>query len=334
MKHLNKFNEADIQNPHAWRNKPAAEKETNILDMVRGGDVDALEDFLHANEADLKRNVTMAAKFSAPGASNENPTIYDYVMDTYSDLVDMEAVDKWLKYDRKKPEASRRDIDEHGNDWYGFDHPEDLGERLKYIKTFESFKLNEGQDMMFMPVDPIAGMGDLYYDIADAIRNKIDEVTESLKKATAPEVAKIKSFMLKTFGTTIPEINEKTIEKLKKVLGLDAIKGTYKEGENIVVKICGLVQQILGFNIRTFAGIPFGIVLGCLMGPSPSSITLGIVGPIALLWLFIEIMKLFGYNGEDFADFGKHNPSKDIRSKKTLMGKIDRLIGVERVGVD
>ena len=148
MKHLNKFNEAEIQNPYADRNKPAAEKEINILDMVRGGDIDALEDFLHANEADLKRNVTRAAKFSAPGTRNENPTIYDYVMDTYSDLVDMEDVDKWLKYDRKKPEASRRDIDEQGNDWYGFDHPEDLGESFKHIKTFEGFTSEETEEVV------------------------------------------------------------------------------------------------------------------------------------------------------------------------------------------
>ena len=155
MKHFKRFNEAEIQNPYADRNKPAAEKEINILDMVRGGDIDALEDFLHANEADLKRNVTRAVKFSAPGTRNENPTIYDYVMDTYSDLVDMEDVDKWLKYDRKKPEASRRDIDEQGNDWYGFDHPEDLGESFKHIKTFEGFtgKYNTSEENARIVVD-------------------------------------------------------------------------------------------------------------------------------------------------------------------------------------
>ena len=155
MKHLNRFNESEIPNPHAWRNNPAPEKEINILDMVRGGDIDALEDFLHANEADLKRNVTMAAKFSAPGTRNENPVIYDYVMDTYSDIIDMEAVDKWLKYDRKKPEASRRDIDEQGRDWYGFDHPEDLGESFKHIKTFEGFtgKYNTSEENERIVVD-------------------------------------------------------------------------------------------------------------------------------------------------------------------------------------
>ena len=141
MKHLKKFNEAEIINPHAWRNRPTPERETNMLDIVRGGDIAALEDFLKANNDKLNKLVNQAAKFSAPGTRNENPTIYDYVMDTYSDLVDMEDVDKWLKYDRKKPEASRRDIDEQGRDWYGFDHPEDLGESFKHIKTFEGFKV-------------------------------------------------------------------------------------------------------------------------------------------------------------------------------------------------
>jgi hypothetical protein len=142
MKHLKKFNEAEIINPHAWRNRPTPERETNMLDIVRGGDIAALEDFLKANNDKLNKLVNQAARFSAPGTRNENPTIYDYVMDTYSDLVDMEDVAKWLKYDKKKPEASRRDIDEQGNDWYGFDHPEDLGESFKHIKTFEGFTGN------------------------------------------------------------------------------------------------------------------------------------------------------------------------------------------------
>ena len=160
MKHFKRFNEAEIQNPYADRNKPAAEKEINILDMVRGGDIDALEDFLHANEADLKRNVTRAVKFSAPGTRNENPTIYDYVMDTYSDLVDMEDVDKWLKYDKSHRDyvaskSNGRDIDSEGNDWYGFDHPEDLGESFKHIKTFEGFtgKYNTSEENARIVVD-------------------------------------------------------------------------------------------------------------------------------------------------------------------------------------
>jgi len=131
MKYLKRFNESEITNPHAWRKGPETEKETNVLDMVRGGDVNALEDFLHTNEADLKRNVTMAAKFSAPGTRHQNNEIYDYVMDHYNDIIDMEAVAKWLKYDRSHRDyvaskSNGRDIDSEGNDWYGFDHPEDL----------------------------------------------------------------------------------------------------------------------------------------------------------------------------------------------------------------
>ena len=126
MKHLKRFNEAEIVNPHAWRNRPTPERETNMLDIVRGGDIAALEDFLKANNDKLNKLVNQAARFSAPGTRNENPTIYDYVMDHYNDINDMEDLSKWIKYDRKNPADNRRDIDEHGNDWYGFDHPEDL----------------------------------------------------------------------------------------------------------------------------------------------------------------------------------------------------------------
>jgi len=126
MKHLKRFNESEIINPHAWRNRPTPERETNMLDIVRGGDIAALEDFLKANNDKLNKLVNQAARFSAPGTRNENPTIYDYVMDHYNDIIDMEDLSKWIKYDRKNPADNRRDIDEHGNDWYGFDHPEDL----------------------------------------------------------------------------------------------------------------------------------------------------------------------------------------------------------------
>ena len=87
---------------------------------------------------------------------------------------------------------------------------------MKHIKTFESFNINETMDMMTMPVDPIVGAADVYSDIADAIGNKIGEITNALKKAASPEVDKIKAFMLKTFGTTTPEFNEENAEKFRK----------------------------------------------------------------------------------------------------------------------
>jgi hypothetical protein len=186
---------------------------------------------------------------------------------------------------------------------------------MKHIKTFESFNINETMDMMTMPVDPIAGAADVYSDIADAIGNKIGEITNALKKAAAPEVAKIKAFMLKTFGTTTPEFNEENAEKLYKVLGLASIKEGYQEGENLAVKLCGLIKQILGINMYAWAGIPLAVVIGGLMG---SGVAVGavLIGSWSLLWIFTKLMNLFGYGNTedaDVADIGDYDPSHDAR---------------------
>lgn len=185
---------------------------------------------------------------------------------------------------------------------------------MKHIKTFESFNINETMDMMTMPVDPIAGAADVYSDIADAIGNKISEITNNLKKAAVPEVDKIKAFMLKTFGTTTPEFNEENAEKLYKVLGLASIKEGYQEGENLAVKICGLIKQILGANIYAWAGVPLAIVIGGLTS-SLVSVGAALIGSWALLWVFTKLMNLFGYGDEntDVADIGDYNPSHDVR---------------------
>lgn len=185
---------------------------------------------------------------------------------------------------------------------------------MKHIKTFESFNINETMDMMTMPVDPIAGAADVYSDIADAIGNKIGEITNALKKAASPEVDKIKAFMLKTFGTTTPEFNEENAEKLYKVLGLSSIKEGYQEGENLAVKICGVIKQILGVNIYAWCGIPLAVVIGGLMG-SGVAVGAALIGGWALLWVFTKLMNLFGYGDEntDVADIGDYNPSHDVR---------------------
>ena len=185
---------------------------------------------------------------------------------------------------------------------------------MKHIKTFESFNINETMDMMTMPVDPIAGAADVYSDIADAIGNKISELTNNLKKAASPEVAKIKAFMLKTFGTTTPEFNEKNAEKLYDVLGLSSIKEGYQVGENLAVKLCGVIKQILGINIYAWAGVPLAIVIGGLMS-SGVAVGAALVGGWALLWMFTKLMNLFGYGDEntDVSTIGDYNPSRDIR---------------------
>jgi hypothetical protein len=51
---------------------------------------------------------------------------------------------------------------------------------MRYLKTFESFNINETMDMMFMPVDPIAGAADVYKEIGDYIKNKMTELVKFL----------------------------------------------------------------------------------------------------------------------------------------------------------
>ena len=187
---------------------------------------------------------------------------------------------------------------------------------MKYIKKFESFNVNETMDMMTLPVDPIAGSADVYSDIADAIGNKIGEITNSLKKEAAPDVSKFKDFMIKNFGTSTPEFSKENVEKLSKVLGLSSIKEGYQEGENLAVKLCGTIKQILGINMYAWAGTFLATVIACLMGGSYGTFGVALIAGYALLYLFTKLMELFGYDGEgDVAGIGNYNPSQDIRRR-------------------
>ena len=188
---------------------------------------------------------------------------------------------------------------------------------MRYIKTYESFNVNETMDMMFMPVDPIAGAADVYKDIAKAIGNKISEITTSIKKAALPEVEKIKDYMIKIFGTTVPAYTEENAQKLYDALGLSSVKESFQEGENLAIKLCGRIKQVLGINIYAWAGIPLAIVLGGMMMSSTLAVFGILIGSFALLFLFTKIMQVFGYGNEDtdVADVGDYNPSQDIRNR-------------------
>lgn len=188
---------------------------------------------------------------------------------------------------------------------------------MRYIKTYESFNVNETMDMMMMPVDPIAGAADLYKDIAKAIGNKIGEITSSIKKAALSEVEKIKNYLLKIYGTTVPSLTKENAQKLYDSLGLDSIQENFKEGENLAVKILGRVKQVLGINIYAWAGIPLAVVLGGMLIGSTAAVFGILIGAFALLFLFTKIMQLFGYGNEetDVAGIGDYNPAQDIRNR-------------------
>lgn len=53
---------------------------------------------------------------------------------------------------------------------------------MKYLKTFESFSIDETLDMFTMPVDPIANAADVYSDFYKQIKSKIKTFFSALKK--------------------------------------------------------------------------------------------------------------------------------------------------------
>ena len=90
---------------------------------------------------------------------------------------------------------------------------------MKYIKKFESFNVNETMDMMFMPVDPIAGAADLYSDIYDEaksyLKDKFNQFEEKLEQAV---------------DSILPKIDgEKVMESVEKFFGKDPLKLTSED---------------------------------------------------------------------------------------------------------
>jgi hypothetical protein len=82
---------------------------------------------------------------------------------------------------------------------------------MKYIKTFESFKLNETLDMMTFPVDPIPATLDVYADAFDSAKQTIVEFADDL-------VGGVKNFE-KSISSLIDFLFEKIgLEKAVKAL--------------------------------------------------------------------------------------------------------------------
>ncbi len=141
---------------------------------------------------------------------------------------------------------------------------------MRYIKTYESFNVNETMDMFTLPVDPIKGAADVYKDIYNSIKDTaIKPVLEWLEdkgydllesiKPSKESVKKIYDFMMKTFGTISPDLNSETVSKMIDALKLEkVVKENYQEddyhtveGENIIVKILGTLKYLFGLNIAS-----------------------------------------------------------------------------------
>lgn len=52
---------------------------------------------------------------------------------------------------------------------------------MKHLKTFENFNINETMDMMFMPVDPIDKMGDIYSDFYKEMKKSFFKFIDGIK---------------------------------------------------------------------------------------------------------------------------------------------------------
>jgi hypothetical protein len=89
---------------------------------------------------------------------------------------------------------------------------------MRYIKTYESFKVTETMDMMFMSVDPIAGAADVYKEIGNYIKTKLTDLVKFLGD-------KYDSFMkglTSLADSIISEIGdgaEKVLENIEKMFG-------------------------------------------------------------------------------------------------------------------
>jgi acyl carrier protein len=166
--------------------------------------------------------------------------------------------------------------------------------------------------------DYIKGVSELEANAIDTIKDKLANIIIDYAKIQKEDVKKIADFLIKTFGTTKPELNKDNAIKLSKALGLDSILSEgFKEGENIGVKIIGRIKQLLGINIYAWAGIPLAGVMGYLFG-APAAI-ISLIGGWALMGIFTKIMEKFGYGDSDTTDvasIGNYRPGQDIRNKE------------------
>lgn len=144
---------------------------------------------------------------------------------------------------------------------------------MKYIKTYESFKVNETMDMFTMPVDPIKGSLEVWSDIWDSVKsffNGAKELfTEGLKKISkafldvlgAEEIIKkIEQYFrmpagdldVKTAFRTLMEKNKAIVENRERELEMQAHMDLSKT-KDIGQKILSILQGI--FAVNAFGGL-------------------------------------------------------------------------------
>ena len=82
---------------------------------------------------------------------------------------------------------------------------------MRYLKTFESFNINETMDMMFMPVDPIAGAADVYSDIWNSMKEyakKGVDFLEGLSEKASELLDKLIGYLKMPFEDILKKIEQ------------------------------------------------------------------------------------------------------------------------------
>lgn len=89
---------------------------------------------------------------------------------------------------------------------------------MKYIKTYESFNVNETLDMFTLPVDPITGAAGVYKEIANFIKTKMTDLVKYLGDKLNLFIEKLSSLC----DSIVDEIGSganKVLENIKKGFG-------------------------------------------------------------------------------------------------------------------
>ena len=89
---------------------------------------------------------------------------------------------------------------------------------MRYIKTYESFNVNETMDMMFMPVDPIAGAADVYKEIGNYIKTKLTDLVKFLGDKFDLFMEKLTS-LADSIIDTIGDGAKKVLENIEQMFG-------------------------------------------------------------------------------------------------------------------
>jgi hypothetical protein len=150
---------------------------------------------------------------------------------------------------------------------------------MKYIKTFESYSVNETQDMMFMPVDPIKGINDVLADIKEATFQKVKEKVE----------ANFDTINRYAGSLITDEQSESIASILEEVLGKSRFEMTY---DDITLSNIFEVAKKIGGELVDSLKEKIGSVFNRIFGNGPVMESSAAGGALLIAFLLIVIVNV------------------------------------------